>query len=88
MVYALELLAGVRPGEAAALRWRHYDPAIKPLGKLLVAKSCNTRRNAEKSTKTDAAKHVPVHPMLAAMLAEWSSAAGQRYTAARSARTT
>jgi integrase len=23
MVYALELLAGVRPGEAAALRWRH-----------------------------------------------------------------
>jgi integrase len=26
MVYALELLAGVRPGEAAAQRWRHYDP--------------------------------------------------------------
>ena len=25
MVYALELLAGVRPGEAAAPRWRHYD---------------------------------------------------------------
>jgi integrase len=26
MVYGLELLAGVRPGEAAALRWRHYEP--------------------------------------------------------------
>jgi hypothetical protein len=71
VVYALELLAGVRPGEAAVLRWRHYDPAIKPLGKLLVAKSYNTRKNREKSTKTDAVKHVPVHPVLAAMLAEW-----------------
>ncbi len=71
MVYALELLAGVRPGEAAALRWRHYDPTVTPLGRLLVAKSYNTRRNVEKTTKTDAVKHVPVHPTLAAMLAEW-----------------
>jgi integrase len=71
VVYALELLAGVRPGEAAALRWRHYDPMIRPLGKLLVAKSYNTRKNREKSTKTDAVKHVPVHPVLVAMLAEW-----------------
>ncbi len=71
MVYGLELLAGVRPGEAAALRWRHYDPVIKPLGKLLVAKSYNSRKKREKSTKTDAVKHVPVHPVLAAMLSEW-----------------
>jgi integrase len=71
VVYGLELLAGVRPGETAALRWRHYDPAVRPLGKLLVAKSYNTRKNREKSTKTDAVKHVPVHPVLAAMLAEW-----------------
>jgi integrase len=71
VVYGLELLAGVRPGEAAALRWRHYDPVVTPLGKLLVAKSYNTRKNREKSTKTDAVKHVPVHPVLAAMLAEW-----------------
>jgi hypothetical protein len=39
MVYALELLAGVHPGEAASLRWRHYDPTVTPLGKILVAKS-------------------------------------------------
>jgi integrase len=71
MVYALELLAGVRPGEAAALRWRHYDPTVTPLGKILVAKSYNTRGNVEKTTKTDAVKHIPVHPVLAAMLAEW-----------------
>jgi integrase len=37
MVYALELLAGVRPGEAAALRWRHYDPTVTPLGKMSAA---------------------------------------------------
>ena len=30
MAYALELLAGVRPGEASALRFRHYDPAMRP----------------------------------------------------------
>jgi integrase len=71
MVYGLELLAGVRPGEAAALRFRHYDPTIRPLGRLLVARSYNTRRNAEKGTKTDVTKHVPVHPVLAAMLGEW-----------------
>jgi hypothetical protein len=29
------------------------------------------RKNREKSTKTDAVKHVPVHPVLAAMLTEW-----------------
>jgi hypothetical protein len=70
MAYALEILSGVRPGEAAALRWRHYDPTVRPLGKLLVAKSYSTRVG-EKTTKTDAVKHVPVHPTLAAMLAEW-----------------
>jgi integrase len=70
MAYAIELLAGVRPGEASALRWRHYDPTVRPLGKLLVAKSYSTRVG-EKTTKTDAVKHVPVHPTLAAMLAAW-----------------
>ena len=38
----------------SALRWRHYDPTVRPLGKMLVAKSYNTRKNREKSTKTDA----------------------------------
>lgn len=71
MVYALELLAGVRPGEAAALRWRHYDAAMEPLGKLLVAQAYNTRKHRAKGTKTESTKHVPVHPTLAAMLASW-----------------
>lgn len=71
VVYALEFLAGVRYGEAAGLRWRHYDPQLEPLGKLLVARSYNTRKHREKATKTNAERHVPVHPTLAAMLAEW-----------------
>lgn len=71
IVYALELLAGVRPGEASALRWRHYDREAVPLGHLLVAMAYSTRKGRAKSTKTDVVKHVPVHPTLAAMLAEW-----------------
>jgi len=69
--YALELLAGVRTGEVAALRWRHYDPTKKPLGELLVAFAYSTRKSRVKGTKTESVKHIPVHPTLAAMLAEW-----------------
>jgi integrase len=71
VVYALELLAGVRTGEAAALRWRHYDPTKKPLGELFVASAYSTRKGREKGTKTESVKYIPVHPTLAAMLAEW-----------------
>jgi len=71
IVYALELLAGVRPGEASALRWSNYDPTMEPLGKLIVGMAYNTRKHREKGTKTEAVKHVPIHPTLAAMLAEW-----------------
>lgn len=55
----------------AAQRWRHDDPTVTPLGKILVAKSYNTRGNIEKTTKTDTVKHIPVHPVLVAMLAQW-----------------
>jgi len=71
MVYALGVLAGLRPGEAAALRWRHYDATTAPLGKLTVVLAYNTRKHRAKTTKTDAVRHVPVHPTLAGMLAEW-----------------
>lgn len=65
------LLGGLRPGEVSAVRWRHYDANVEPLGKLTVAKAYNTRKHNEKGTKTNAVRHVPVHPTLAAMLAEW-----------------
>lgn len=69
--YALGLLAGLRPGESAALRWRHYEPDLTPLGRLTVASSYNTKYSMLKGTKTEANRSVPVHPVLAAMLAEW-----------------
>lgn len=71
VAYAIELLAGMRPGEAAALRWRHYDAAREPLGALRVAKAYSRRIDDEKCTKTGAVRVVPVHPTLAAILAEW-----------------
>ena len=71
MVYAFGLLAGMRPGEVSATRWSAYDPSWEPLGKLTVGKAYNSRKNAIKGTKTKAVRKVPVHPTLAAMLAEW-----------------
>ena len=64
--YALQVLAGIRPGEAAPLRWKHYDGELQPLGRLLIANS-----NLRRRTKTGVVRQVPVHPTLAGMLAEW-----------------
>ncbi len=71
LTYGFGLLAGLRPGEIAALRWTHYDSTVQPLGKLTIAFAHNTRKNRTKGTKTEAVRNVPVHPTLAAMLAEW-----------------
>lgn len=73
VAYALELLAGLRPGESSALRWRNYVADKQPLGELLVARSHSSKRNVTKGTKTEAIRHVPVHPTLAAILADWFS---------------
>lgn len=40
---ALLFLGGLRFGEAAALRWRHYDATVEPLGRLNVAGSWDSR---------------------------------------------
>lgn len=70
LLYALEGIAGLRHGEAAGLRWRHYDPSLAPLGGLTIATSYDKGR-----TKTKRSRRVPVHPTLAAMLAEWKLSA-------------
>ncbi len=64
--YALKAIAGLRHGEVAGLRWRHYDPTLEPLGRLVIATSYDTGR-----TKTEVARRVPVHPVLARILAAW-----------------
>jgi integrase len=66
ILYGLEGVGGLRHGEAAGERWRNYDPDAKPLGRLVVARSYD-----HAGTKTSRSSEVPVHPVLAAMLAEW-----------------
>ena len=61
----------MRIGEAAALRWRAYDPSLNLLGRLLIASSYNRKRKLEKAVKTERPREVPVHPTLAKMLAPW-----------------
>jgi integrase len=71
MMIALLFLTGARIGEVLALRWRDYAPEMKPLGRLLVEKSWNSRLKQEVPTKTKQPRNVPVHPLLAKYLAEW-----------------
>jgi integrase len=71
VVYSLLFLGGLRFGEAAALRWRSYDPRAEPLGRLSVHASFDTKRRKVKSTKTERPREVPVHPTLANVLAQW-----------------
>lgn len=66
VVYGLGALAGLRHGETAGLRWHHYDSAKEPLGQLTIATSYDHGK-----TKTGVVRRVPVHPVLAALLAEW-----------------
>jgi len=66
VLYALEGIAALRHGEAAGLRWKHYDSTLQPLGRLMVATSYNKGK-----TKTKRTRIMPVHSTLAAMLAEW-----------------
>lgn len=63
--YAIAALAGMRHGETAGRRWRHYHPERKPLGCLEISTSYEGR------TKTKKVRYMPVHPALAAVLAEW-----------------
>lgn len=71
IIWGVLLLTGMRSGELAALRWRHYDAKAEPLGALQVAFSFTRRNKTEKSTKTGQPRVVPVHPTLAALLAQW-----------------
>lgn len=76
VAYALLGLAGLRWGEVAALRWRAYEPEAEPLGRLTIATAYNSKRKEEGTTKTEAVRPIPVHPVLAAILARWKLATG------------
>ena len=78
MLYAIVFLAGLRIGEASALRWSRYDTQAMPLGRLVVAKSFSHRARLEKGVKTDNPREVPVHPVLAQVLEEWRQEGWER----------
>jgi integrase len=69
--YAVAFLGGLREGEIAALRWSAYDPTRQPLGALQVHASYTRRNRREKAPKSKLPREVPVHPVIAALLAEW-----------------
>lgn len=70
--YALGLLAGMRSSEIAGVRWRDYDAAAEPLGRLLVASQADEDdATGDRETKTLAVRDVPVHPTLAQLLEQW-----------------
>lgn len=69
--YALKSLGSLRHEEMAALRWRHYDPTLEPLGALTIAWAYDSRACEEKETKTGDTRRMPVHPTLAKILAAW-----------------
>ncbi len=66
VLWGLMVAGGLRVGEAAGLRWRHVDREAKPLGSMFVCTSYDTG-----TTKTGDTRVVPIHPTLAALLAEW-----------------
>lgn len=69
--YAVAFLGGCREGEIAALRWSAYDADRAPLGALHVHASYTRKNKREKSPKNKLPREVPVHPITAALLAEW-----------------
>lgn len=66
VIWALQGVGGLRHGEAAALRWFHWQQEFEPLGRIIVARS-----NSRSSTKTGPMRLLPVHPVLAEILTEW-----------------
>jgi integrase len=66
VLYALQGIAALRHGEAAGLKWMHYEADRHPLGRLMI------RRSYDKAqTKTATRRDMPVHPTLATILFAW-----------------
>lgn len=65
VLYGIFFFTGARLGEAAGLLWSDVDDAAAPLKRLSISRSYNG------DTKTQTPREVPVHPVLASILAEW-----------------
>lgn len=67
-------LGGLRLGSIAGLRWGDLDATTAPLWRLT-----SVRTYANRPTKTQRPSVVPVHPVLAEMLAEWRHGWGRMF---------
>lgn len=79
VLFALQVLGGLRINEATIRRWQDYDPQAQPLGQLRVLSGYDVKRRLEKGTKTDVVREVPVHPVLARILAAWRLSGWEQY---------
>lgn len=66
VIYALMFLTGSRIGEVSGLLWRDYEPGLRPLGRITIATTYGGG-----DTKTETTRLVPVHAVLASVLASW-----------------
>ena len=72
VLWGLLGIAGLRDGEACALRWGRLH-GTKPLARIVV-----TASNGKDTTKTETERWMPVHPVLRELLNEWKTGwAGQ-----------
>lgn len=78
VAYALLFFTGLRGGELVVRRWRDYDAKARPLGRLMVATASERFGRGEKEVKTGIAREHPIHPALAAILAEWRLSGWER----------
>ncbi len=70
VVYSLIFLTGGRIGEVTALKWNDIEER-KPLDRLLIARSYNTKQKKVTATKTQTAREVPIHRTLRKILDSW-----------------
>jgi integrase len=74
--FAIRALTGMRTSEVIGLRWMDYDPSYEQLGRIRLEEQWHARKLARtplKGKRNDPGnpRDIPVHPTLAAILAEW-----------------
>jgi integrase len=71
VLYAIWFLTGLRQGQAFELRWADYEADFGILGRLSSSRSWSSKKNLVTPTKTGVDHLIPVHPVLAKVLADW-----------------
>jgi integrase len=69
-MYATLMLAGLRIGEACALRWSDLEADTRPLARLTIVRQWAQKDQRVRETKTKRPRRMPVHPVLLELLQE------------------